>query len=96
LLIHRSTYRCTNHDNIHVRGYKEEGATTTPFDMVVLSELDRFHLVGDMIDRVPGLGLSSAYAKQYLGNKLLDHKAYIDKHGEDMPEIRNRKWSNPN
>ena len=77
---------------MHVRGYKEEGTTTTPFDMVVLNELDRFHLVGDVIDRVPGLGSRAAYAKQYLRDKLLDHKAYIDKHGEDMPEIRNWQW----
>jgi xylulose-5-phosphate/fructose-6-phosphate phosphoketolase len=78
---------------MHVRGYKEEGTTTTPFDMAVLNELDRFHLVGEVIDRVPGLGSRAAYAKQYLRDKLLDHKAYIDKHGEDMPEIRNWKWS---
>ena len=93
LLIHRLTYRRTNHDNMHVRGFKEEGTTTTPFDMVVLNELDRFHLVGDVIDRVPSLGSRAAYAKQYLRDKLLDHKAYIHKHGEDMPEIRNWKWS---
>ncbi len=92
MLIHRLTYRRTNHANIHVRGYKEEGTTTTPFDMVVLNELDRFHLVGDVIDRVPSLGSSAAYAKQYLRDKLLDHKAYIDKFGEDMPEIRNWQW----
>jgi len=93
LLIHRLTYRRTNHKNLHVRGYKEEGTTTTPFDMVVLNDLDRFHLVGDVIDRVPGLGSQAAYAKQYLRDKLLDHKNYIYKHGEDMPEIRNWKWS---
>ncbi len=93
LLIHRLTYRRTNHDNIHVRGYKEEGTTTTPFDMVVLNELDRFHLVGDVIDRVPSLGSRAAYVKQYLRDKLLDHKAYIHQHGEDMPEIRNWRWS---
>ncbi len=93
LLIHRLTYRRTNHDNIHVRGFKEEGTTTTPFDMVVLNELDRFHLVGDVIDRVPSLGSRAAYAKQYLRDKLIDHKAYIDKHGEDMPEIRNWQWA---
>jgi xylulose-5-phosphate/fructose-6-phosphate phosphoketolase len=92
-LIHRLTYRRTNHDNMHVRGYKEEGTTTTPFDMVVLNELDRFHLVGDVIDRVPGLGSRAAYAKQFIRDKLLDHKNYIHKHGEDMPEIRNWKWS---
>jgi xylulose-5-phosphate/fructose-6-phosphate phosphoketolase len=91
-LIHRLTYRRTNHDQIHVRGYKEEGTTTTPFDMVVLNELDRFHLAGDVIDRVAGLGSRAAYAKQYLRDKLLDHKNYIHRHGEDMPEIRNWKW----
>jgi xylulose-5-phosphate/fructose-6-phosphate phosphoketolase len=95
LLIHELTYRRTNHDNLHVRGFKEEGTTTTPFDMVVLNDLDRFHLAGDVIDRVPGLGSRAAYAKQYLRDRLLDHKAYIDKHGEDMPEIRNWKWSLP-
>ncbi len=92
-LIHRLTYRRTNHKNLHVRGYKEEGTTTTPFDMVVMNDLDRFHLVGDVIDRVPGLSSQAAYTKQYLRDKLLDHKAYIRKHGEDMPEIRNWRWS---
>jgi xylulose-5-phosphate/fructose-6-phosphate phosphoketolase len=91
-LIHRLTYRRTNHKNLHVRGYKGEGTTTTPFDMVVLNDLDRFHLVSDVIDRLPHLGSSSAYIKQYLRNKLLDHKAYIEMHGEDMPEILNWKW----
>ncbi len=94
LLIHRLTYRRTNHDNLHVRGFKEEGTTTTPFDMVVLNELDRFHLVGDVIDRVPNLGSRAAYVKQYLRDKLLDHKTYIREHGEDMPEIRNWQWGN--
>jgi xylulose-5-phosphate/fructose-6-phosphate phosphoketolase len=93
LLIHRLTYRRTNHNNIHVRGYKGEGTTTTPFDMVVMNDIDRFHLVEDVIDRLPALGSRGAYAKQYLRNKLLDHKAWIDVHGEDMPEIRNWKWN---
>jgi xylulose-5-phosphate/fructose-6-phosphate phosphoketolase len=92
LLIHQLMYRRTNHQNLHVRGFKEEGTTTTPFDMVVLNDLDRFHLVGDVIDRVPGMGARAAYAKQYLRDKLLDHKSYIEKHGEDMPEIRDWKW----
>ena len=95
LLIHELTYRRTNHDNLHVRGFKEEGTTTTPFDMVVLNELDRFHLAGDVIDRVSGLGSRAAYVKQVLRDKLMDHKAYIDKHGEDMPEIRNWQWGLP-
>ncbi len=92
-LIHRLTYRRTNHKNLHVRGYKEEGTTTTPFDMVVLNDLDRFHLAGDVIDRVPELGAKAAYAKQELRDRLLDHKQYIQVHGEDMPEIRNWRWT---
>jgi xylulose-5-phosphate/fructose-6-phosphate phosphoketolase len=92
-LIHRLTYRRTNHKNLHVRGYKEEGTTTTPFDMVVLNDLDRFHLVGDVIDRVAELGSRAAYAKQFIRDKLIDHKNYIHKHGEDMPEIRNWQWN---
>ena len=91
-LIHRLTYRRTNHPRLHVRGYKEEGTTTTPFDMVVLNDLDRFHLAGDVIDRVASLGSRAAYAKQFLRDKLLDHKNYIRKYGEDMPEIRNWQW----
>ncbi len=91
-LIHRLTYRRTNHKNLHVRGYKEEGTTTTPFDMVVLNDLDRFHLVADVIDRVPKLGYLAAYAKQTIREKLIEHKEYIRKYGEDMPEIRDWKW----
>jgi xylulose-5-phosphate/fructose-6-phosphate phosphoketolase len=91
-LIHRLTYRRTNHNNLHVRGYKEEGTTTTPFDMVVLNDLDRFHLVGDVVDRVPSLGASAAYVKQLIRDKLIDHKAWIDEHGEDLPEVRGWKW----
>ena len=93
LLIHRLTYRRANHNNLHVRGYKGEGTTTTPFDMVVMNDLDRFHLANDVIDRLPGLGSKGAYTKQWLQNKLLDHKAYINIHGEDMPEILNWKWN---
>ena len=91
-LIHRLTYRRTNHKNLHVRGYKEEGATTTPFDMVVRNDLDRFHLVDDVIDRVPKLGYIAAYAKQAIRDKLIEHKEYIAKYGEDMPEIREWTW----
>jgi xylulose-5-phosphate/fructose-6-phosphate phosphoketolase len=91
-LIHRLTYRRTNHKNLHVRGYKEEGTTTTPFDMAVLNDLDRFHLAGDVIDRVPQLGARAAYAKQFLRDKLIDHKTYIDRYGVDMPEILNWQW----
>jgi xylulose-5-phosphate/fructose-6-phosphate phosphoketolase len=92
-LIHRLTYRRTNHKNLHVRGYKEEGTTTTPFDMVVLNDLDRFHLVGDVVDRVPSLGARAAYTKQYIRDRLIDHKEFVDKYGEDMPEIRDWKWT---
>jgi xylulose-5-phosphate/fructose-6-phosphate phosphoketolase len=92
-LIHRLTYRRTNHDNIHVRGYKEEGTITTPFDMTVLNDLDRFHLVMDVVDRVPGTGTQGVYLKQQLLDKLIEHKQYIRQFGEDMPEIRDWKWS---
>jgi xylulose-5-phosphate/fructose-6-phosphate phosphoketolase len=91
-LIHRLTYRRTNHHNIHVRGYKEEGNTTTPFDMCVLNDLDRFHLVSDVIDRVPKLGAGAAYAKQAIRDKLIDHKEYIARYGDDMPEITGWRW----
>ena len=91
-LIHRLTYRRTNHDNIHVRGYKEEGTITTAFDMTVLNDLDRFHLVMDVIDRLPQMSSKGAYLKQQLQDKLIEHKHYIRKHGEDMPEIRNWQW----
>src|SRR3954467_4350414 len=91
-LIHRLTYRRTNHKNIHVRGYKEEGTTTTPFDMVVLNELDRFHLVEDVIARLPQLGSRAAYFKKAIHEKLIEHKQYIEKHGDDIPEISGWKW----
>jgi xylulose-5-phosphate/fructose-6-phosphate phosphoketolase len=91
-LIHRLTYRRTNHDNFHVRGYKEEGTTTTPFDMTVLNDLDRFHLAGDVVDRVPHLQRVGAHFKQFLRNKLVEHKQYICEHGDDLPEIRDWKW----
>ena len=91
-LIHRLTYRRTGHNNIHVRGYKEEGTTTTPFDMCVLNDLDRFHLVSDVIDRVPNLGARAAYAKQAIRDKLMEHKAYICRYGDDMPDIKGWTW----
>ena len=91
-LIHRLTYRRTNHDNLHVRGYKEEGTITTPFDMAVLNDLDRFHLAGDVIDRLPQLGSSAAYVEQELRNTLIRHREYITRYGEDMPEIRDWRW----
>ena len=92
-LIHRLTYRRHNHDNLHVRGYKEEGTTTTPFDMCVLNQIDRFHLVIDVIDRVPSLGSKAAYLKQDMQNKLIEHTHYVREWGEDMPEIRDWTWS---
>jgi xylulose-5-phosphate/fructose-6-phosphate phosphoketolase len=91
-LIHRLTYRRTNHKNLHVRGYKEEGTTTTPFDMVVRNDLDRFHLVADVIDRVPKLGYIAAYTKQLIRDKIVEHKHYIAKYGQDMPEICDWTW----
>jgi xylulose-5-phosphate/fructose-6-phosphate phosphoketolase len=91
-LIHRLTYRRHNHDNLHVRGYKEEGTTSTPFDMTVMNDLDRFHLAGDAVDRVPKLQRVGGHFKQILRNKLVEHKQYIHEHGIDMPEILNWKW----
>jgi xylulose-5-phosphate/fructose-6-phosphate phosphoketolase len=91
-LIHQLTYRRTNHHNLHVRGYKEEGTTTTPFDMAVRNDIDRFHLVKDVVDRVSSLGPCAAYLTQFIRDKLIDHQRYIRQHGEDMPEIRDWKW----
>jgi xylulose-5-phosphate/fructose-6-phosphate phosphoketolase len=92
-LIHRLAYRRTNHGNLHVRGFKEEGTTTTPFDMLVRNDLDRFHLVRDVVDRVPQLGYLAAYTRQAMRDKLIDHKQYIQRYGEDMPEIRDWTWT---
>ena len=92
-LIHRLTYNRANNSNIHVRGYKEEGTITTSFDMTVLNEMDRFHLVMDAIDRLPQTGSKGTYLKQKLQDKLIEHRHYINENGEDMPEIRNWKWS---
>ena len=94
-LIHRLTYRRTNHENLHVRGYKEEGTITTYFDMTVLNDMDRFHLVQDVINRIPQLGGRGAALKKMVQDKLIEHNRYIDKYGVDMPEIRNWKWSSP-
>jgi xylulose-5-phosphate/fructose-6-phosphate phosphoketolase len=91
-LIHRLTYRRNFHQNLHVHGYREEGTTSTPFDMCVLNEIDRFHLAADVIDRVPKLGARAAYAKQALREKLMEHRHYIERHGDDMPEIANWAW----
>ena len=93
-LIHRLTYRRRNHGSLHVRGYKEEGTTTTPFDMAVLNDLDRFHLAADVIDRVPKLGYRAAYLKQAMRDKLVEHREYIERHGQDMPEILEWEWHN--
>jgi xylulose-5-phosphate/fructose-6-phosphate phosphoketolase len=94
-LIHRLTYRRTNHKNLHVRGYKEEGTITTPFDMAVLNSLDRFHLAADVVDRLPQLGPQAAYVKQALGELLNEHHRYIRTHGEDMPVVRDWRWPLP-
>jgi xylulose-5-phosphate/fructose-6-phosphate phosphoketolase len=91
-LIHRLTYKRRNHHNLHVRGYKENGTTTTPFDMAVLNDIDRFHLVNDVIDRVPDLASRAAYAKQTIRETLSRHRSYIAEHGEDLPEVRNWRW----
>jgi xylulose-5-phosphate/fructose-6-phosphate phosphoketolase len=91
-LVHRLTYRRANHDNFHVRGYREEGTTTTPFDMCVLNGIDRFSLVGEVIDRVPALAARAAYAKQAIRDALIEHRQYITRHGEDDPRILNWRW----
>ncbi len=93
-LIHQLTYRRTNQANLHVRGYKEEGTITTPFDMTVMNDLDRFHLVMDTVDRLPHTGENGRALKQRMQAKLIEHKQYIDKNGQDLPEIRNWKWTN--
>jgi xylulose-5-phosphate/fructose-6-phosphate phosphoketolase len=92
-LIHRLTYKRTNHRNFHVRGYKEEGTTTTPFDMTVLNEVDRFNLAMDVIDRVDRFQGTSGWARETLKNKLIEHRIYVRSHGEDMPEVRDWQWS---
>jgi xylulose-5-phosphate/fructose-6-phosphate phosphoketolase len=92
-LVHQLTYRRTNHQNIHVHGYKEEGTITTYFDMTVLNELDRFHLVLDVVKRLPKLGDDGANLKRLMMVKLMKHKKYIESHGQDMPEIINWKWN---
>jgi len=91
-LIHRLTYRRTNHGNFHVHGYKEEGTTTTPFDMAVRNEIDRFHLMADVFDRVPKLGATAAYAKQAIRDRLIEHTQHIAAHGDDLPDVRDWKW----
>ncbi len=92
-LIHRLTYRRTNHSNIHVRGYSEEGTTTTPFDMTVLNHIDRYHLGIDVIERVPTLGSRAAHVKQHFRDALIEHEEYIRRHGEDLPHIQAWRWA---
>jgi xylulose-5-phosphate/fructose-6-phosphate phosphoketolase len=94
-LIHRLTYRRRNHGNLHVRGYKEEGTTTTPFDMVVVNDMDRFHLVQDTLHRLPQLGEAAGRLRTELDEKLALHARYIREHGVDLPEVRNWKWPAP-
>jgi xylulose-5-phosphate/fructose-6-phosphate phosphoketolase len=91
-LIHRLAYRRTNHSNLHVRGYKEEGTITTPFDMTMMNDMDRYHLVLDVIDRVPGLGPRAARVRQEMVDKRFAARAYTREFGEDMPEVRDWKW----
>ncbi len=92
MLIHRLAYKRTNHSNFHVRGYQEEGTTTTPFDMAVRNGIDRFHLVADVIDRVPTLGAAAVYAKQAIRDKLIEHERYVARYGKDMPEVADWHW----
>lgn len=91
-LVQKLVCNRTNHGSFHVHGYQEEGSTTTPFDMVVCNRLDRFHLVADVVDRVPGLGAVAAYAKQAIRDKLVEHKRHIVAHGADLPEVQEWRW----
>jgi xylulose-5-phosphate/fructose-6-phosphate phosphoketolase len=92
-LIHRLTYRRHNHENLHVRGYIEEGTTTTPFDMVVLNNLDRFHLAMDVIDRVPSLRTRAVLLRQHLADERVRHRVHVNEYGEDLPEVRDWRWT---
>jgi xylulose-5-phosphate/fructose-6-phosphate phosphoketolase len=91
-LIHRLAYKRHNHEQLHVRGYQEEGSTTTPFDMAVLNRIDRFHLVADVIGLVPGLAARAAYVHQTIRDKLVEHQEFITRHGRDMPEVAEWRW----
>jgi xylulose-5-phosphate/fructose-6-phosphate phosphoketolase len=91
-LVHELTYKRTNHGNFHVHGFREEGTTTTPFDMVVRNELDRYHLALDVVDRLPQLGPRAAYVRQAIRDHLIEHKRYIEAHGEDMPDVAGWQW----